>query len=98
MSVTQNVAPVTINFTDTSSGDDLSYLWNFGDGSTSQQRNPSHTFQAGAWEVTLTVTNANGTDTSSTVIVATAPVPSAGGNDNQNSAFGNTNFGDGTLF
>ena len=98
MPVTQNTAPVTISFTDTSSGDGLSYLWNFGDGGTSTQRNPSHTFQAGAWEVTLTVTNANGTDTSSTVIVATAPVPSAGGNDNQNSAFGNTNFGDGTLF
>jgi PKD repeat protein len=94
MSVTQNVSPVTISFTDTSSGDGLSYLWNFGDGSTSQQRNPSHTFQTGAWEVTLTVTNTNGTDTSSTVIVATAPVASSGGDGE----FGDENFGDGTLF
>ena len=78
MSVTQNVAPVTISFTDTSSGDGLSYLWNFGDGITSAARNPSHTFQSGVWEVTLTVTNDNGTDTSSTVIVATEPVASNG--------------------
>ena len=70
--ITQNVAPVTINFTDTSSGDGLTYLWNFGDGQTSSQPNPSHTFQAGVWEVTLTVTNDNGDDQSSAVIVATA--------------------------
>ena len=52
MPVTQNIAPVTINFTDTSSGDSLSYLWNFGDGGTSTQANPTHTFLAGVWEVT----------------------------------------------
>ena len=70
MPVTQNVAPVTINFNNTSQGDGLSYFWSFGDGQSSQQANPSHTFQAGVWEVSLTVTNSNGTDTSSTVIVA----------------------------
>ena len=80
MPVTQNIAPVTINFTDTSSGDSLSYLWHFGDGGTSTQANPTHTFLAGVWEVTLTVTNSNGTDTSSTVIVA---LPS-GANDTMN--------------
>jgi PKD repeat protein len=82
MSITQNIAPVTVSFTDTSSGDELSYLWNFGDGSTSTQRNPSHTFQAGVWEVILTVTNeSDQTDQSSTVIVATdAEVPSNGPN------------------
>ena len=73
MSITQNVAPVTISFTDTSSGDGLRYLWNFGDGQTSSQPNPTHTFQAGVWEVILTVTNDNGTDQSSTVIVASVP-------------------------
>ncbi len=70
---TMNIAPLTISFTNTSSGDDLTYNWNFGDGGTSTQRNPTHTFQAGAWEVTLTVINENGTDTSSAVIVATPP-------------------------
>lgn len=73
MPVTQNIAPVTISFSNTSQGDGLSYLWNFGDGGTSTDANPTHTFQAGAWEVTLTVTNENGTDVSSAVIVATQP-------------------------
>ena len=94
MPVTQNIAPVTINFTNTSSGDGLSYLWNFGDGESSQQANPTHTFQTGVWEVSLTVTNNNGQDQSTTVIVATAEVPSGGGDGE----FGDENFGDGTLF
>ena len=83
---TQNTAPVTISFTDTSSGDELTYLWNFGDGGTSNLRNPNHTFQAGVWEVLLTVTNDNGQDQTSTVIVATE-VP-AGGEDGGNGGSG----------
>ena len=91
---TQNTAPVTISFTDTSSGDELTYLWNFGDGGTSTQRNPSHTFQAGVWEVLLTVTNDNGQDQTSTVIVATEIPASGGGNGSQNgSQNGNQNGG-----
>ncbi len=35
--------------------------WNFGDGSpVSSVKNPTHTFAAGTWTVTLTATNANG--------------------------------------
>ena len=96
MPITQNIAPVTVSFTDTSSGDELSYLWNFGDGSTSTQRNPSHTFQAGVWEVILTVTNeSDQTDQSSTVIVAMdAEVPSNGPNDTYQGA----GTDDGTLY
>lgn len=86
MSVTQNIAPLTISFSNTSQGDNLSYLWNFGDGGTSTTPNPTHTFQAGTWEVTLTVTNNNGTDVSSAVIVATSP---NGGN------YGNNGYGNG---
>ena len=94
MPVTQNVAPVTISFTDTSSGDGLTYLWNFGDGGTSTLRNPSHTFQAGVWEVLLTVENDNGQDQTSAVVVATEHVASSGGDGE----FGDQDFGDGTLF
>tara|TARA_B100000029_G_scaffold465556_1_gene500296 strand:- start:372 stop:833 length:462 start_codon:yes stop_codon:yes gene_type:complete len=82
--VTQNIAPVTISFSNTSQGDNLTYLWSFGDGSTSAEANPTHTFQAGAWEVTLTVTNENGTDTSSAVIVATQPVVETGNQQQSN--------------
>lgn len=84
MPVIQNVAPLTISFTNTSQGDNLSYLWNFGDGGTTTTSNPTHTFQAGTWEVTLTVTNDNGTDVSSAVVVAT---PSSGG------GYGNSGYG-----
>ena len=95
--ITQNIAPVTINFTDTSSGDGLTYLWNFGDGQTSSQPNPSHTFQAGVWEVTLTVTNDNGQDQTSAVIVATEIPASGGGNGSGNGNGGNGCFIKGTL-
>ena len=76
--ITQNIAPVTISFTNTSSGDELTYHWNFGDGGSSASPNPTHTFQAGVWEVTLTVTNDNGEDQSSAVIVASAPMNGSG--------------------
>jgi PKD repeat protein len=93
--ITQNIAPVTINFTDTSSGDGLTYLWNFGDGGTSNLRNPSHTFRAGVWEVTLTVTNDNGQDQSSAVIVATEIAASGGGNGSGNGNGASSNGGNG---
>lgn len=39
----------------------LSYLWNFGDNTTSTEKNPSHQFaKSGSYTVTLTVTDANG--------------------------------------
>ncbi len=41
-----------------------SWLWNFGDGTTSTQQNPSHTYNtAGTYTVSLTVGNGTSTDT-----------------------------------
>lgn len=49
--------PAAITFTNTSQNAD-SYLWNFGDGTTSTQANPSKTYnQHGSYTVTLTATN-----------------------------------------
>lgn len=54
----------TINFTDLSVGTIGSRAWNFGDGMTSTQQNPSHTYiSVGVYTVTLTVNGPDGTDT-----------------------------------
>ncbi|WP_321421008.1 chitobiase/beta-hexosaminidase C-terminal domain-containing protein [uncultured Methanobacterium sp.] len=49
--------PLTVQFTDTSSGLVDSWLWDFGDGTTSTDQNPVHTFtKLGVYTVSLTVT------------------------------------------
>ncbi|MFC2171136.1 PKD domain-containing protein [Acidobacteriota bacterium] len=49
-------APLTVNFTDHSSGDPTSWEWSFGDGETSVEQNPLHTYvNPGLYDVTLTV-------------------------------------------
>ena len=53
----------TINFTDLSSNGPTSWLWDFGDGNTSNLQNPSHTYQSGGvYSVSLTTTNQYGTN------------------------------------
>ena len=84
---TMNIAPLTVNFTDTSSGDELKFLWNFGDGQTSTSRNPTHTFSQGVWNVILTVSNDNGTDTTSATIVALPPSGDSGGGNGGGGCF-----------
>lgn len=52
--------PFTVNFQN-SSTNAVSYLWDFGDSTTSTDANPSHTYaRLGEYDVRLTVTNANG--------------------------------------
>ncbi len=55
-------SPVTINFTNTSTGTGiLAYSWNFGDGGSSTLPNPSHTYATnGSYTVSLTTTNNQG--------------------------------------
>ncbi|RYF79781.1 MAG: PKD domain-containing protein [Chitinophagaceae bacterium] len=55
-------APFTVNFTNTSIGPGaLTYFWDFGDGNTSTQQNPLHTYTAsGSYSVLLAVTSSNG--------------------------------------
>ncbi len=62
--MTTGSPPFTIQFTDLSSGAITSWLWNFGDGTTSTAMNPAHTYTtAGKYTVTLTVSNVYGSDT-----------------------------------
>ncbi|HVM88599.1 MAG TPA: PKD domain-containing protein [Puia sp.] len=49
----------TVNFIDQSTGASK-WLWNFGDGTTSSQQNPTHTYKGyGNYNITLTVYNAS---------------------------------------
>jgi len=56
-------APLTVQFTDqstTTPGSIVAWDWDFGDGSSSTAQNPSHTYAAGTYTVTLTVTDEHG--------------------------------------
>ena len=55
---------MTVEFTDLSWYEPATWIWDFGDGSTSTERYPTHTYQAtGQYQVCLTVSNQYGTDT-----------------------------------
>jgi PKD repeat protein len=63
-SPTSGVAPLTVRFTNTSRGEITSYAWDFGDGSTSTEKNPQHTYRnPGSYSVSLTVRGPGGQDT-----------------------------------
>jgi gliding motility-associated-like protein len=57
---TKGCAPAVFHFTNTTAGGD-SYLWDFGDGTTSTNQNPIHTYDKDScYTVKLTVSNSNG--------------------------------------
>jgi len=58
---TEGKTPLVVQFTDVSSNNPTSWLWNFGDGNTSAEQNPSNTYSyAGAYTVKLTASNIAG--------------------------------------
>ena len=66
---TTGIAPLNVAFTDKSTGLPISWSWDFGDGATSTEQNPTHTYSsAGTYTVNLTVSNANGTNSKTTTI------------------------------
>jgi PKD repeat protein len=66
--------PLTVKFTDLSSGNISNWQWDFGDGAKSTSQNPSHTYSAtGNYTVKLTVADSKGnksTETKENVIRA----------------------------
>jgi len=77
---TTGVAPLTVAFTDQSTGAITSWSWNFGDGGTSLQQNPGHTYTAaGVYTVTLTVSGPGGSDdeVKASYVVVYEPVQAA---------------------
>ncbi|AKB52034.1 hypothetical protein MSBRW_2781 [Methanosarcina barkeri str. Wiesmoor] len=62
-SVTSGNAPFTAVFMDGSVGNPTDWYWDFGDGATSSQRDPTHTYsEPGSYTVTLTASNDAGSD------------------------------------
>jgi PKD repeat protein len=75
---TTGSAPLTVKFTDQSTGAITSWSWDFGDGATSMQQSPSHTYGSpGTYSVMLTVTGPGGSDeaTQADYITATETPP-----------------------
>ena len=77
---TRGGAPMSVQFTDKSLGEPTSWNWDFGDGATSTDKNPTHTYTTlGTYTVALTVSNTNGKDTTSKegyIVTTLAPVAS----------------------
>ncbi|GEM_PF-824747 len=71
-------APLTLQFTDTSSGTITWRTWSFGDGTMSAAQSPNIVYAAaGAYTVTLIVSNAFGTSTNTQMDYITVTTPGA---------------------
>jgi PKD repeat protein len=68
--------PLSVQFTDTSTGSPTAWAWDFGDGATATTRNPAHTYAAaGDYTVTLVASNATGGSQPVTRTVTVTPAP-----------------------
>jgi PKD repeat protein len=76
---TTGTVPLTVRFTDESTGHPTAWAWSFGDGTASTQQNPKHTYTAaGSYTVALTASNAAGSDTETkTNFIVLLPLPPA---------------------
>ncbi|MEO6577742.1 MAG: DNRLRE domain-containing protein, partial [Candidatus Limnocylindria bacterium] len=73
---TSGTAPLSVAFTDTSTGSPTSWAWDFeSDGTTdAPTQNASHTYTAaGSYTVKLTVSNANGSNSTTRTVNVSAP-------------------------
>lgn len=61
------IAPMKVQFNDTSDGNPVLWMWDFGDGTTSSLQNPLHTYkEPGFYTVSFTASNSVGTDSKET--------------------------------
>ncbi len=76
--ITSGTMPTTVQFYDRSKNNPSSYVWNFGDGTTSNLKNPVHIFSSeGIYTVSLGVSNQAGSNSilKKDYIVINSPVP-----------------------
>lgn len=67
--------PLTVSFSDTSTGSPDQWYWDFGDGTHSTERNPAHTFTTeGSFTVTLRAEK-NGQTSSKSLVISTSGLP-----------------------
>ena len=77
-SFTSQVNGSDVQFTNTSGGNPTTFAWDFGDGSTSTDEHPSHTYStAGSYTVCLTTTNNCGAQTACDVVEIAGLTPTA---------------------
>lgn len=69
-------APLTVQFTDTSTNNPTDWTWSFGDGDVSNDQNPAHVYREGGYfTVSLVATNDVGSDTETkTNYIHTLPI------------------------
>ena len=73
---TTGTAPLTVQFTDTSTNAPTSWAWTFGDGGTSTAKNPGHVYaDPGTYNVSLTATNGGGSDSETKTGYITVQAP-----------------------
>jgi len=74
---TYEATGLDVVFTDTTSENPTTWAWDFGDGSTSEDQNPSHSFAAdGTYTVSLTASNGAGSDTyTEDITLSSGPAP-----------------------
>ncbi|MBL7502432.1 PQQ-dependent sugar dehydrogenase [Frankia sp. CNm7] len=76
------LAPLDVNFSSAGSGDPdgtpVTYSWNFGDGATSTEQNPSHRYVTnGEYDAVLTVSDGDKSSTSTVTITVGNRLPTA---------------------
>lgn len=76
---TSGAAPLSVQFTDTSTGGVTFWYWTFGDGEHSYEQNPIHVYKTAAtvYTVTLWVSGPGGSDGPATDTITTASPPVA---------------------
>lgn len=71
-------APLTVQFTDESTNEPTSWLWDFGDEESSEDQSPEHIYEnPGTYTVKLTATNEGGSDDEEKIdyVVVSEPAP-----------------------
>jgi len=73
---TSGTAPLSVQFSNTSTGSPNSWAWDFGDGDSSLNQNPTHTFSsAGTYTVSLTVSKEGMESSTTSHNITVSPAP-----------------------